>query len=176
MSVSTNLKGLAELGLKPSEVFHNLSYEEIYQHELNNKEGVTSDNGTMMVDTGIFTGRSPKDKYFVDEPSSTNNIWWGPVNTKVSEAIFNELYAEVTKFLDNKNYTYLMAMQEQTTTHVSLSVWSQNVLGNTTFAPTCSSAQRKKNSQNSIQSLQSSMHLVIKTQNTKNMASILKCL
>ena len=101
MSVSTNLRGLAELGLKPSEVFHNLSYEEIYQHELNNKEGVTSDNGTMMVDTGIFTGRSPKDKYFVDEPSSTNNIWWGPVNTKVSEAIFNELYTEVTKFLDS---------------------------------------------------------------------------
>ncbi len=101
-TVQNKLAGLSELKIEPSEVFHNLSYEEIFKHEEKNKEGVLSDNGTMMVDTGIFTGRSPKDKYFVDEPSSNGNVWWGPVNTKVSEAIFNELYDKVTGFLKEK--------------------------------------------------------------------------
>ncbi len=103
MSKSEQLSGLKELGLEPKDIYHNLSYGEIFDHEVKNKEGVISDNGTMMVDTGIFTGRSPKDKYFVDEPSSTNNVWWGPVNAKVSEDVFNELYAKATKHFKGKD-------------------------------------------------------------------------
>ncbi len=126
MPVSTNLKGLAELGLKPSEVFHNLSFDEIYDHELKNNEGIVSDNGTMMVDTGIFTGRSPKDKYFVDEPSSRDNIWWGPVNTKVSEAIFDELYTEVVNYLENKKlYVFDGHAGTNADTRISLRVVSE---------------------------------------------------
>jgi phosphoenolpyruvate carboxykinase (ATP) len=142
MSVSTNLRGLAELGLKPSEVFHNLSYDEIYQHELANKDGVVSDNGTMMVDTGIFTGRSPKDKYFVDEPSSNGNIWWGPVNAKVSESVFNELYAEVVKFLDNKKvYVFDGHAGTNKDTRISLRVvtekaWQHHFCTNMFLRPT----------------------------------------
>ena len=64
-SYQSQLSGLKELGLEPAEIYHNLSYDEIFDHEVKNKDGVVSDNGTMMVDTGIFTGRSPKDKYFV---------------------------------------------------------------------------------------------------------------
>ncbi|MEM7181432.1 MAG: phosphoenolpyruvate carboxykinase (ATP) [Spirochaetota bacterium] len=100
--VDEKISGLKTLGIEPSEVFHNLSYDEIFHHEEKNNEGVVSDNGTMMVDTGIFTGRSPKDKYFVDEPSSTGNLWWGSVNKKVSEEIFDELYGKVTDFLGGK--------------------------------------------------------------------------
>lgn len=100
---SETLKGLKELGLEPGQIHHNLSYPEIFEHETKNKEGVLSDNGTMMVDTGIFTGRSPKDKYFVEEPSSKDNLWWGPVNAKVSEAVFNELYEKVTNYYKNKD-------------------------------------------------------------------------
>ena len=100
--VDEKISGLKTLGIEPSEVFHNLNYDEIFNHEEKNNEGVVSDNGTMMVDTGIFTGRSPKDKYFVDEPSSTGNLWWGSVNKKVSEEIFDELYGKVTDFLSGK--------------------------------------------------------------------------
>ncbi|WCL50427.1 phosphoenolpyruvate carboxykinase (ATP) [Leptospira sp. GIMC2001] len=103
MAISTQIKGLAELGIEPAEVFHNLPYQEIYEHETKNKEGVISDNGTMMVDTGIFTGRSPKDKYFVEEPSSKDNLWWGPVNVKVSEEIFDKLYKKVVDHLKGKS-------------------------------------------------------------------------
>ena len=76
------IKGLDKLGLTGiKEVFRNLSYAQIHEHEIENNEGIVSDNGTFIVDTGIFTGRSPKDKYFVDQSPSNGNIAWGSVCT-----------------------------------------------------------------------------------------------
>lgn len=72
--------------------YRNLSYDQIYQHEVDEKEVVTS-NGTVTVDTGKFTGRSPKDKYFVDQKPSNDNIWWGPNrNKKMTLATYNKLF------------------------------------------------------------------------------------
>ena len=53
------MKDLEKLGLTGvKQVFHNISYEELFKHEVANKEGEVSSNGTFCVDTGIFTGRS----------------------------------------------------------------------------------------------------------------------
>ena len=52
-----------------------------------------------MVDTGIYTGRSPKDKYFVVEDMSKDNLWWGTVNQKIDSSIFDELLSLGTKLL-----------------------------------------------------------------------------
>ncbi|MCK4501842.1 MAG: phosphoenolpyruvate carboxykinase (ATP), partial [Desulfuromonadales bacterium] len=94
----------AGLGLKSvGKVHHNLSYDELFEHETRNKEGQLSANGTMMVDTGKFTGRSPKDKYFVQQDPSQGNIAWGNINKPVSEAIFDELHAEVIDYLSGKD-------------------------------------------------------------------------
>ena len=61
------INDLDKLGLEGvKEVYYNLSYDELFEHEVRNDEGKVSSNGTFMVDTGIFTGRSPKDKYFVN--------------------------------------------------------------------------------------------------------------
>ena len=91
---------LAHLDINPSTCFYNLSYEELYQHEVDNHEGVETANGTFAVDTGAFTGRSPNDKFFVDEPSSNENLWWGPVNRKISNETFQVLKKKVQKHLD----------------------------------------------------------------------------
>jgi len=92
------------LGLKSvGKVYRNLSYDELFAHETNNEEGRVSANGTMMVDTGKFTGRSPKDKYFVKQAPSQDNIAWGSINKPVSAEIFDELYAEVIDYLSGKN-------------------------------------------------------------------------
>ena len=53
--------------------------EEIAQHEERNKEGVFTKTGAFEVDTGIYTGRSPQDKYFVEREPSKSNIWWSRV-------------------------------------------------------------------------------------------------
>ena len=94
----------AEVGLKGvGKVFHNLSYAELFKKEIKNNEGKLSANGTMMVDTGKFTGRSPKDKYFVKQDPSQGNIAWGSINQPVSAEIFDQLYTEVILYLSEKD-------------------------------------------------------------------------
>ena len=100
---------LKELGLKDQSVHRNLTVGELVDDIVANNEGLIGLRGAAMVDTGIYTGRSPKDKYIVDEPSSNSDIWWGPVNQKISEETFNELYDQVTNFynLNSQSKTYL---------------------------------------------------------------------
>ena len=92
------------LGLKSiGKIHHNPSYDELFDHEVKNEEGRVSAGGTMMVDTGKFTGRSPKDKYFVHEKPSFENIAWGKVNQSMAPEVFDELYAEVIDYLSGKD-------------------------------------------------------------------------
>ncbi len=93
-----------DLGLKSvGRLCHNPSYDELFAHEMKNREGIIAANGTMMVDTGKFTGRSPKDKYFVHQLPSSQNITWGRVNQPMAPEVFDELYAEVVDYLAGKN-------------------------------------------------------------------------
>jgi len=77
------ITGLDKLGIVDCpEIFYNPSFEELFQYETDPaldgfERGVVTDTGAVAVDTGKFTGRSPKDKYFVNEPSSKDKIWWG---------------------------------------------------------------------------------------------------
>ncbi len=94
---------LEKLGLcGVQEVFHNSSYDFLREKEL--AAGLKqADNGAMMVDTGIFTGRSPKDKFFVNQSPSNNYIAWGDINFKTTEEVFDNLFEKATKQLSNKD-------------------------------------------------------------------------
>ena len=81
--------------------FVNPSIEIVIEHIIKNNEGVLGLNGATMVDTGVFTGRSPKDKYFVEEKFSKDNLWWGPVNKKISLSVFDKLYKKVIEYYNN---------------------------------------------------------------------------
>ncbi|MAQ43057.1 MAG: phosphoenolpyruvate carboxykinase (ATP), partial [Candidatus Marinimicrobia bacterium] len=60
------------------------------------------------VDTGIYTGRSPKDKYFVEEDMSKKHLWWGEVNQKIEADIFDELFNKVKDYYNtDTNKTYI---------------------------------------------------------------------
>lgn len=73
---------LASYGITDvNEVFHNISYEKLYEHEMDPSlegfaKGFLTDTGAVSVDTGIFTGRSPKDKYIVMDDVSRDTVWW----------------------------------------------------------------------------------------------------
>lgn len=87
---------LTTLGLHPpGEILRNPPLELLVEETLKHDGGRLGPGGAMMVDTGVYTGRSPLDRYIVDEPSSTDNIWWGPVNRKVMEDVFDQLYQKV---------------------------------------------------------------------------------
>jgi len=72
------------------EIYHNLSYDELFEHETSPSaegyaKGIVTNLGAVAVDTGIFTGRSPKDKYIVVDGDSKDNIWWAGKNRKGSD-------------------------------------------------------------------------------------------
>ena len=100
---------LENLGLNQiNEVHRNLTVESLIEETVKNGEGIIGPRGVSIVDTGKFTGRSPKDKYIVDEASSSDKIWWGSVNKKIDESIFDELYESVTDYYNSdSSKTYL---------------------------------------------------------------------
>ena len=110
MLVSGKELGLEILGITGVETVHrNLPVERLIEETVINGEGAVGPRGATIVDTGKYTGRSPKDKYIVDEPTSTDNLWWGPVNRKVDEVIFDELYQKVVNYYntdDSKTYMF----------------------------------------------------------------------
>ena len=96
-------KDLEQYGLKDVvKVIHNPSYEKLTEDEKLKGECRFSDNNTAMVDTGEFTGRSPKDKYFVKQPPSEEHIAWGEINQPISKEVYEELFDLTTKQLSGK--------------------------------------------------------------------------
>ena len=105
---------LAEIGVvNPTEIYYNFSYDELYEHET--KPGLTgfdrafyTKNGALSVDTGIFTGRSPKDKYVVYDDETKDNVWWaapgkkGSDNHPITPEIWNHLKQLSEKQLSGK--------------------------------------------------------------------------
>ena len=80
--------GLETLGLKQDKILsRNLSPEDLVSDIIKNGEGLIASSGAAMIDSGEYTGSSPKDKYIVEESSSKDKIWWGEVNKKISEDI-----------------------------------------------------------------------------------------
>jgi phosphoenolpyruvate carboxykinase (ATP) len=78
----------------------NLSPVALYEHALRRNEGVLAANGPLAVRTGTHTGRSPKDKFLVDEAGSHDGVWWGGFNQPISEQNYEKLRA---RFIDHMN-------------------------------------------------------------------------
>ncbi|MBA2341348.1 MAG: phosphoenolpyruvate carboxykinase [Pyrinomonadaceae bacterium] len=87
-------EGLEQLGIaaqSAGKVYWNLTTPELYEEIARRKEGVFSEHGALVVDTGEHTGRSAKDKAIVSEASSADKVWWGEVNKEFDQAKFNAL-------------------------------------------------------------------------------------
>ncbi len=88
--------GLGQHGIcDPGDVYWNLSPAGLYEHALRSAEGTLADNGALVCATGMHTGRSPYDKYIVEEAGTRNNIAWGSVNKSISEEHFDILHRRV---------------------------------------------------------------------------------
>ena len=95
---------LKDLGLQnAASVFWNLTPAELVEETICRGEGFLSDTGALAVDTGEFTGRSPKDRFVVCDETTENTVWWGDVNIKFSPEKFDKLYNRVTAYLTGKD-------------------------------------------------------------------------
>ncbi|MGE5274740.1 MAG: phosphoenolpyruvate carboxykinase (ATP) [Verrucomicrobiota bacterium] len=87
-------------GLNPEgRVYRQPTAALLYTHALARGEGRLAEGGPLCVDTGRFTGRSPEDKFVVQEPGSESRIWWGKVNQPLSETHFEGLREKVVAHL-----------------------------------------------------------------------------
>jgi phosphoenolpyruvate carboxykinase (ATP) len=94
---------IADLGLKNVEdAYWNLSPAELVEESLIRGEGMLTDTGALAVDTGKFTGRSPKDKFIVCDELTEKSVWWGDINIKFEPYDFDKLYDRVTAYLQGR--------------------------------------------------------------------------
>jgi phosphoenolpyruvate carboxykinase (ATP) len=84
-------------------VWWNLPTTLLYEHAIRRQEGLLAHLGPLMVSTGQYTGRSPKDKYFVQEPSSQDKIGWGEINRPVDPTGYEALRARLLAYIQGRD-------------------------------------------------------------------------
>ena len=89
---------LAAHGVTTKTVWANLGTPALYEHSARRGESRLTDHGALAVVTSPHTGRSPKDKFVVDEPSSTGQIWWEK-NERLAPDKFDRLLHDVQTHL-----------------------------------------------------------------------------
>jgi phosphoenolpyruvate carboxykinase (ATP) len=87
--------------MRPAPERRNLSPAALYEHAVRRDEAVIVSSGALTAETGKHTGRSPKDKFFVKEPSSQDAIWWHPGNQPISIAQFDGLLKRMDEFCES---------------------------------------------------------------------------
>lgn len=106
-SIDLSLYGISNV----EKIYYNSSFEELFEHEMDPslegfERGVLTKTGAVSVDTGIFTGRSPKDKYIVHDAVSENTVWWSTIGKNDNRPITPEIWAHlkgiVSRQLSNK--------------------------------------------------------------------------
>ena len=100
MEINTVQK-LADI-LGATKVYRNLPVPQLVEMAVQRGEGVLTDKGALNALTGKFTGRSPKDKFVVDEASVRDKINWGPVNQPIPAEKFQLLQQDVLNYLQDK--------------------------------------------------------------------------
>ncbi|MBM3889494.1 MAG: phosphoenolpyruvate carboxykinase (ATP), partial [Verrucomicrobia bacterium] len=102
--MSQNKADLEMHGLVGTGVIHwNLPVPTLVEMSLCRNESQLASNGALVVMTGKRTGRSPNDKFVVEEPSSRDRIWWSKVNTPLSRERFQNLRAKVANFFKGRD-------------------------------------------------------------------------
>ena len=87
---------LSVLGLKVKTAKWNLRPAALIEEAIKNGEGVLTDTGALMCDTGKFTGRSPKDRFIVEDDKTKDAVWWGNINIPFSPENFDKLQEKMT--------------------------------------------------------------------------------
>ena len=82
--------------------YFNLTEPDLIAHSLMRKEGELGIGGTLLVKTGKFTGRSPKDKHIVVSETTENSVWWER-NARMSTDAFNRLHRDMLHYVVGKD-------------------------------------------------------------------------
>ena len=93
---------LEKYGIKNATVRYQLSPKELQGITIEKDQGVETANGTLAVNTGEFTGRSPMDRFIVKDNITKDRVWWGDINIPFDADKFDKLYKKVVDYLSEK--------------------------------------------------------------------------
>ncbi len=100
-TMKTN-RTLEQYGIENAKVHWNLTPEELQKATIEKGMGKETNNGTLAINTGKFTGRSPQDRFLVKDDYTKDRVWWGSINKPISPENFDILHKEVVKYLSDK--------------------------------------------------------------------------
>ncbi|WP_223032640.1 phosphoenolpyruvate carboxykinase (ATP) [Hanstruepera marina] len=93
---------LDQYGIKNAKVNYQLSPDALHQKTIELGQGVEASSGALAINTGEFTGRSPKDRFIVKDDITKDRVWWGNINIPFESDKFDQLYKKVTDYLSEK--------------------------------------------------------------------------
>jgi len=112
--------------VRAGKIVANLSTAALYEAAVRDGEGLIAAEGPLVVSTGTHTGRSPKDKFIVREPSSEANVWWGDVNHPITEEHYDKLRARLMAYIaDRRLYSQDMFIGAHPSHRRSLRVYTE---------------------------------------------------
>ena len=100
--LKTKSISLINLGIKNATIRYQLTSDELHAITIEKEQGITSSLGAIAVNTGEFTGRSPKDRFIVKDAVTKDEVWWSDINLPFDSQKFDVLYTKVTDYLSEK--------------------------------------------------------------------------
>ncbi len=98
----TTTISLEKIGIQNANVRYQLSAKALQKITLDSHQGKLTSTGALAINTGVFTGRSPQDRYIVKDNITAEKVWWGKVNIPFESDAFEALYHKMTTYLSNK--------------------------------------------------------------------------
>jgi phosphoenolpyruvate carboxykinase (ATP) len=98
------LEQLEKSGIKVSRIQHNLPPASLIEVAIRRREGMLSHTGALTVNTGKYTGRSPDDRFIVDDENTHNTVDWGKVNHSLSQDKYELIFERLKNHLDKREY------------------------------------------------------------------------
>ena len=129
---------LTAFGINPSKVHRNLSVDDMVKLAVERGEGVVNSTGSLSVNTGKYTGRSPDDRFIVYDDKTHETIDWGKINHQFPSGKFEKLFEKMKDFVDNKElfvFDGFVGADPETRLPIRVindHVW-QNLFGNNLF-------------------------------------------
>ncbi|MDX1317949.1 MAG: phosphoenolpyruvate carboxykinase (ATP), partial [Xanthomarina gelatinilytica] len=99
---ASNTISLESYGIKNAKVHYQLTPKQLHDITIAKGQGVEASSGALAVNTGEFTGRSPKDRFIVKDSITEDKVWWGNINIPFESDKFQKLYDKVVAYLSNK--------------------------------------------------------------------------
>lgn len=104
LGIKPDNASVRDLGILDGKAHWNLSPKELIRISIDRGHARKTHLGAVAVDTGEFTGRSPKDKFIVKDPVTESEVWWGSVNASFSPEKFDQLYIKMIRYFEGKEF------------------------------------------------------------------------